>query len=452
MFGFFTAERYSMALTINSSLPLTAQRTMEMGLEGISPRVSQISSLALLLANSPLNDMGIAAKGREFENQSIACEITPSGDYSLNYSENICRLKKDGNLPRDGVVDRSLTDPKSFYAPRNTIPKDRTAATANAAHSVEKLKIAFGEEMANRILKEGKIDPRSAELRKVVDLVDLRYFNPRQVLLLLNMMGDTPAANGIYYGVENKKANPEKNTFGPDCIRTSFTLASMFGGEPRQFDLSNVYHNLPPGADKVLDAERAAFVSQHKRVLDGLKMLFKDKPRETAYDIPTGIDDTLERLLTFRKVNYVPVSMHALVPADSSGKANFRTPQGGFIYRPGDVIDIPMPKPVYPDDPRRTEDGPVKAQRVAKSMGYDTGPQTGLATPGFHTMVVVGVNAKTGEPLLWSIDGANGHAPGNVVPLSFLTKTTVAASSKAIVLRNSDLRPRGLGSGSVPDL
>ena len=94
----------------------------------------------------------------------------------------------------------------------------------------------------------------------------------------------------------------------------------------------------------------------------------------------------------------------------------------------------------------------MKAQRVAKSMGYDTGPQPGLATPEFHTMVVVGVNAKTGEPLLWSIDGANVHAPGDIVPLSFLTKTTIAANSKAIVLRNSDLRPRGLGSGSVPGL
>jgi hypothetical protein len=317
---------------------------------------------------------------------------------------------------------------------------------------VEKLKIAFGEEMANRILKEGKIDPRSAELRKVVDRVDLRYFNPKQVLLLLNMMGDTPAANGIYYGVENKKANPEKNTFVPDCIRTSFTLVSMFGGEPRQFDLSNVYRNLPPGADKVLDAKRAAFVSQHKGVVDRLKILFNEELRVSPNELPGRIDGELEILLNFRDINYVPVSMNVLVPADSSGKANFRNPQGGFIYKPGDVIQIPMPKPVYPDDPRRTDDGPVKAQRVAKSMGYDTGPQTGLATPLFHTMVVVGVNAKTGEPLLWSIDGANGHAPGDIVPLSFLTKTTIAANSKAIVLRNSDLGQRGLGSGSVPHL
>lgn len=257
------------------------------------------------------------------------------------------------------------------------------------------------------------------------------------------MMGDAPASNRIYYGVENKKSKPEKNEIHPSCITTSFTLASMFVGESRQFESSH---------RNIVDAKRASFLTEHKNIMDGLKGLFNEGFRQKPSDLPTEIDGELDRLLTLRDINYVPVSMNALVPVDGSGKANFRNPQGGFIYRPGDVINIPKPKPVYPSDPRRPNDGPLKAQRAAEAMGYDTGPRTGLVTPAFHSMVVVGVNAKTGEPLLWSIDGANNLAPGDIVPLSFLTKTTIAANSKAILLRNPDLKPRGLSDGPAPGL
>ena len=152
MFGRFAPERYSVALTIHSSRLFHAQRATEAGWEGIAPRASQGTVPATLPRTLALNDWGVAGRGGGFENSSIACEKTPSGGYSLNHNENICRLKKDGKLPRDGVVDRALSDPQSFYAPRNTIPKDRRAAAANAAHSVGKLKMAFGEEMTNRIL------------------------------------------------------------------------------------------------------------------------------------------------------------------------------------------------------------------------------------------------------------------------------------------------------------